>query len=298
MLSQDSLIINADGSVYHLGLKPEQIAEKVIFVGDPERVPKVSAYFDSIEHIVQRREFITHTGYIGNTRISVLSTGIGTDNIDIVLNELNILWNIDFNTRTHKTHHCAGLILRLGTTGTVHEEVNIGDIIVSRYAIGMDNLGHYYLRPSDTAIQQYFENWLTQKALKTPFIPYFTQANTHFSDYIHKNIPCKAGITITNPGFYAPQNRLLYAKEYPLTSFVSQIMEFTYQENAVLNMEMETAGIFVLSNHLSHIAASLSVVLAHRKKGIFSSNPEKDIQQLIQAGMSILTKYPLKDIQR
>jgi uridine phosphorylase len=296
MLTQDSLIINDDGSVYHLGLRPEQIAEKVIFVGDPERVPKVSQHFDRIEHIVQRREFITHTGYIGKMRISVLSTGMGTDNIDIVLNELDILWNIDFETRTYKQKHTRGLILRLGTTGALQESVQIGDFVLSNYAIGMDNLGHYYSRYEDMEIQKHFESWCKEQNIYSPFMPYFTQGNVHFNTYITQRMSCITGITMTNPGFYAPQNRLLRSVSYPLSHFVDRVAAFCYQGNAVLNMEMETAGILALSRHLGHVSASLSVVLAHRKKNIFATNPNANIKQLIESGIIAITQYDIKNI--
>ena len=291
MLAQDTFILNPNGSVYHLGLIPEQIADRVIFVGDPERVPKVSQHFDSIEHVVQRREFVTHTGYIGRVRISVISTGMGTDNIDIVMNELDLLHNVDFKTRMYRENKKNLVILRLGTTGTLHESVEIGDFVLSQYAVGMDNLGHYYIRSQDTVIQKHFEHWLAENRINAPFNPYFTQTHQGFAEYIMQNIPCKAGITMTNPGFYAPQNRFLRSGEYPLSDFVNKIAQFTYNQNAVLNMEMETAGILSLSNYFGYTSASLSVVLAHRKKGIFSLNPEQDVAQLIEAGIKIITQY-------
>lgn len=291
MLPQDTFILNADGSVYHLGLKPEQIADRIILVGDPERVPKVSQHFDTVEHKVQRREFVTHTGYIGKVRISVISTGMGTDNIDIVLHELDLLHNANFENRTYKQNKKSLLILRLGTTGTLHKDITTGDFVLSQYAIGMDNLGHYYFRVKDEPIQQYFEKWLTQNKIKAPFTPYFTQADQRFAKYIEQNISCKAGITMTNPGFYAPQNRFLRNELYPLSHFVSQIAQFTYQNYQVLNMEMETAGILALANYMGHTATSLSVVLANRKNATFSLHPEQDIAQLIVTGISTITQY-------
>jgi uridine phosphorylase len=291
MFAKDNLILNQDGSVYHLGLNPKQIADRIIFVGDPERVPKVSRHFDTIEDKVQRREFITHTGYIGKVRISVISTGMGTDNIDIVMNELDLLHNVDFENRTYKLHQKPLLILRLGTTGALHDSIEIGDFVLSRFAIGMDNLGHYYTRPDDAQIQKYLEQWLTENNIHTPFIPYFTQTHHVFAEHILKTIPCKAGITMTNPGFYAPQNRFLRSHVYPLSSFVNKVTEFAYQKNVVLNMEMETSGILALSNYMGWVSASLSVVLAHRKKSIFSENAEHDITRLIEAGISVITEY-------
>ncbi|MCS7028372.1 MAG: nucleoside phosphorylase [Bacteroidia bacterium] len=289
-LTPDSLILLDDGTVYHLGLKPEQIANKVILVGDPQRVAKVSQHFDRIEYITQRREFITHTGYIGKERLSVLSTGMGTDNIDIVLNELDILWNVDWHKRERKNSLERKIILRLGTAGGVNENIEIGDVVLSHYAIGMDNLGHYYPRP-DEDLQKEFEHILKQQTLNTPFVPYFVQADSDFATYILQHTSCHAGITMTNPGFYAPQNRFLRQVRYPLQSFVEMMTNFSYRGNKVLNWEMETAGILALSNHLGFTAASLSVILAHRKKKVFAKNFEVFVQQLIEAGLSIITTY-------
>lgn len=294
MFTNDNLILNNDGSVYHLGLKPEQIADRVIFVGDPERVPKVSRHFDTLEHTVQRREFITHTGYTGKERISVISTGMGTDNIDIVLNELDILWNMDFETRTYtQNKQKSRIILRLGTTGAIDENVGTGDFVLSRYAIGMDNIGHYYNRPVDAEIEKSFQEWLKENDIDAPFTPYFTQTHHAFADYILQNTACTSGITMTNPGFYAPQNRFLRSGVFPLSFFVEKVAQFTFKQNAVLNMEMETAGILALSGYLGYVSASLSVVLAHRKKRIFSENPEQNIAHLIETGLSVITQYPM-----
>lgn len=288
MISQDSLIVNKDGSVYHLGLRPEQVAKKIIFVGDPERVSKVSQYFDTLEYKIQRREFITHTGYIGKERISVISTGIGTDNIDIVLNELNILWNFDIENRVQKQNPISGLILRLGTTGTLDNSLNVGDLVLSRYAIGMDNLGHFYV--SDSTLLE-FTNWVKKFNADIPILPYFAHADQNFVHFIEKKLSCKTGITLTAPGFYAPQNRVLYSQKPPLFNFIEHITAFTYDKYTVSNIEMETAGILMLSNYLGHVAASLSVVLAHRKKGLFSANPELDIKNLIEKGIMAIVEY-------
>lgn len=284
-ISNADLIINPDGSIYHLNLLPEDIADTVITVGDPDRVEEVSRYFDRIELKKGKREFITHTGYLANKRITVISTGIGTDNIDIVINELDALVNIDFNTRKVKSELKSLEIIRVGTSGTVQEDIPMGSIIVSEHGLGMDALMHYYLQDNNddeikllNAIKSHF------KDLKG-ISPYITAANSDLIDKIGKDL--KRGITLTAPGFYSPQGREIRV-ESSQKNLVELFKNFSFKGTRISNLEMETAGIYALSKAMGHKALSVNAILASRVKNEFSNNPAKVINEAIQLVLSRL----------
>jgi len=284
-ISESDLIINPDGSIYHLNLLPEDIADTVITVGDPDRVSEVSKHFDRIEIKKGKREFISHTGYLGSRRISVLSTGIGTDNIDIVLNELDALVNIDFSTRTVKPNLKSLNIIRIGTSGAVQEDIPIGSIMVSEYGLGLDSLMQYYRhQPSEDehnildAIKSHFYHF---KGIS----PYITAADTHLIETI--GIGLERGITVTAPGFYAPQGRQVRAKT-SLPGLIDDIKLFSTGKHRITNLEMETAGIYALSRVLGHKALSVNAILASRLQFRFASNPGKIINQAIELVLSRL----------
>ncbi|WP_026808885.1 nucleoside phosphorylase [Arenibacter latericius] len=278
-LNASELVLNKDKSIYHLNLLPEELAQTVITVGDPDRVPLVSQYFDSIEVKKSKREFHTHTGRIGKKRITVLSTGIGTDNIDIVLNELDALVNIDFDTREIKEHTTKLNIIRIGTSGSIQPHIPIHSYLISEYAIGLDSLLHFYdsqhVQHSD--IQQAFlshMDWLKDKST-----PYVVRCDNNLAEKFSSEemIP---GFTATNVGFYGPQGRKL---RLPLQdSFMNdKLASFNYQGMQITNLEMETAGIYGLAKLLGHRAVSLNCILANRSTGVFSTEPEKATQGLI-----------------
>ncbi len=284
-ISEADLIINPDGSIYHLNLLPEDIADTVITVGDPDRVSEVSKHFDRIEIKKGKREFISHTGYLGSRRISVLSTGIGTDNIDIVLNELDALVNIDFSTRTVKPNLKSLNIIRIGTSGAVQEDIPIGSIMVSEYGIGLDSLMQYYQhQPSEDEhnilddIKSHFYHF---KGIS----PYITAADTQLIETI--GIGLERGITVTAPGFYAPQGRQVRAKA-SLPGLIDDIRLFSTGKHRITNLEMETAGIYALSRVLGHKALSVNAILASRLQFRFASNPGKIINQAIELVLSRL----------
>jgi uridine phosphorylase len=284
-ISEADLIINPDGSIYHLNLLPEDIADTVITVGDPDRVSEVSKHFDRIEIKKGKREFISHTGYLGSRRISVLSTGIGTDNIDIVFNELDALVNIDFSTRTVKPNLKSLNIIRIGTSGAVQEDIPIGSIMVSEYGIGLDSLMQYYQhQPSEDEhnilddIKSHFYHF---KGIS----PYITAADTQLIETI--GIGLERGITVTAPGFYAPQGRQVRAKA-SLPGLIDDIRLFSTGKHRITNLEMETAGIYALSRVLGHKALSVNAILASRLKFRFASNPGKIINQAIELVLSRL----------
>lgn len=265
-MNESELILNPDGSVYHLALLPEEIADTIILVGDQDRVPKVSKYLDRIDVRKQKREFVAHTGWLGKKKITILSTGIGTDNIDIVINELDALANIDFKTRAVKPVLKSLTLIRIGTSGAIHPAVNLDDIIISKYAIGTDALGQYF------EVQQH----------PHPLLPPWSYIiGRHDFDLGPFPVPFQEGITLTCPGFYNPQGRVLrITSKYNLP--IEKLNSILINNTPITNLEMETSGIYLLADLLGHKAISFNAILAQRLDGKFSINPEKTIDQLIK----------------
>ena len=274
------LIITPEGCIYHLNLKPEELAPIVITVGDPARVPMVSRYFDQIEVKKQKREFLTHTGHLGKQRISVLSTGIGTDNIDIVLNELDALANISFAERRLKKETRALIIIRLGTSGALQEDLPPDSIVASSHGLGLDSLAAFY--PDSKAIRE--------RALEDAFLeefeedapPYFyaSAADESLLTRLAENLP--KGITLTSPGFYGPQGRSLRLNSALTEVFFEKVCDFQFGESRITNFEMETSAIYTLARMLGHRPLSLNVILANRLTGAFTRNYEQAIDRLIR----------------
>lgn len=282
-MKPSELILNPDGSIYHLHLLPEQIAPVVITVGDPDRVPMVSRYFDTIEHRLQKREFVTHTGRLGKQRLSVISSGIGPDNIDIVVNELDAAVNIDLTTRLPKSDPISLSIIRLGTAGCLHADVPVDSLVASTGGLGLDGLLQFYKAPEQqnhpllAALREHFgEDW------GFPLAPYFSEGDAALLDVFKEGF--HQGITATNPGFYGPQGRQLRAA-VRLPNYLDYLQSFAFDGRKILNLEMETAAIYGLSRLLGHRAISLSVILANRASGTFSSNPEKGVSKLIETAL-------------
>ncbi len=278
-LKASEFILNADGSIYHLNLQPEQLATTVITVGDPDRVSAVTRYFDNVEFEIKRREFHTQTGTYKGKRITVVSTGIGTDNIDIVLNELDALVNIDFKTREVKGKVTSLDIIRIGTSGAIQEEIAVDSFLISEAGIGFDTMLHFY---KSKEIQHHEFSKALVDHLKLPAqngIPYVVsfdeKLGSKFSKGYHR------GTTLTNCGFYGPQGRVL---RIPLQddSLNDKIGSFQYQGKKITNLEMETAGIYGLSKLLGHRAVSLNAIIANRATGDFSKNPGETIDLLIK----------------
>ena len=278
MINASELILNADGSVYHLNLLPEDLAGTVITVGDPDRVAKVSKYFDRIELKKGKREFITHTGYLGNKRLTVISTGIGTDNIDIVLNELDALANIDFANRTVKSTLSSLHIVRIGTSGAVQQDVEMGTILASAYGVGLDALMNYYQGSYDDE-EQALQVELAKYFSALNLNPYVAKAGAGLLDRIAFDLP--KGVTLTAPGFYAPQGRTVRSTN-TIPNFIDLINSFQYKGQRFTNLEMETAGIYALANMFGHQALSINAILASRVDGRFSSAPEEVVDKAIQ----------------
>ncbi len=286
-IEESELIINPDGSIYHLNLRPEDIANTIITVGDPDRVESVSKYFDTIELKKGKREFVTHTGTLNGKRLTVISTGIGTDNIDIVFNELDALVNIDFESRTVKSELTVLDIVRIGTTGSIQEDINVNDFLISEYAIGFDSLLHFYdsKHVQHEEIQQAFikhTDWYHGKS--EPYVVKYAEelGNRLKSEQVH------AGFTATNVGFYGPQSRKLRLNvQDPVLN--DKLASFTFDGRHITNLEMETAGIYGLANLLGHNAVSMNCILANRPKGQFSGNPREAVDALIQYTLTKLT---------
>ena len=278
-LSESDLIINPDGSIYHLNLLPSDIARTVITVGDPERVSEVSKYFDRIELKKGKREFITHTGYLGTRRISVVSTGIGTDNIDIVLNELDALVNIDFESRLIKEKLTSLDIIRIGTSGAIQQDIPIGTILASSHGLGLDTLMKYYQEEITAGDLEILEQVKIHLKAFEGLDPYLTSGSASLLERIASDLP--KGITVTAPGFYAPQGRQVRAKgRFP--AFIEMLNSFQYGDIRISNLEMETAGIYALAKAMGHQAISINAILASRVKFEFSTEPQKIVDQAIR----------------
>ena len=278
-ITTTDLILNKDGSVYHLNLLPEDLADDIITVGDPDRVGEVSKHFDKVELRKGKREFITHTGYIGSKRISVISTGIGTDNIDIVLNELDALVNIDLDRRVYLDKLKSLNIIRIGTSGAMQTDIPIDSILVSEYAVGLDALMAFYTYEASREEKAILRALVSQAPAFKPLKPYVCAASKLLLRKIGKDLP--RGITVTAPGFYAPQGReLRYTKSIP--NFIKQLSGFSKDNFRLTNLEMETSGIYGLANILGHQAISVNAILASRVKYEFSKNPGKTIDKTIK----------------
>jgi len=288
-LSASELILNADNSIYHLNLLPEDLAETVIVVGDQNRVPLVSKYFDTLEIEKGKREFITHTGTLNGTRISVVSTGIGTDNIDIVMNELDALVNIDFETRTIKEEKTSLDIVRIGTSGGIQPDIETDSFLLSEYAIGFDNVLHFYESEhiQHPEMQLAFIDHASWSVFKS--IPYVVESDLQLTEKLRSDSVI-LGFTGTNVGFYGPQGRRLrlLLEDNDLNSKLSS---FEYNGMRITNLEMETSAIYGLAKLMGHRAASLNCVLANRSTGQFSRHPVKTIDALIKYTLEKLTAY-------
>ena len=279
IISESELMLNADGSVYHLNLLSEDIADTIILVGDPDRVAQVSQHFDHIEIKKHKREFITHTGYIGKKRLTVLSTGIGTPNIDIVLNELDALVNIDLKTRRIRDKFTPLNFIRIGTAGTLQAEIPVDTAVITHYAIGLDMLGSYYSLPNniqELALNKAFLNYFTneQKLINT----YTVSGSQSLINKLKDN--CMVGITATCGGFYAAQGRKLRI-EPAIPNLLEKIQHFAWEGQTVTNFEMETAGIYALGKILGHHCCSISAIINNRIKKQLSKDIKKTIENLI-----------------
>lgn len=287
MIPESELILNADGSIYHLNILPEQLAQTVITVGDPDRVEDITKHFDTVDVKVRKREFHTQTGKCNGKPITVISTGIGTDNIDIVFNELDALVNIDLKTREIKADKTALDIIRVGTSGAIQEDIPIDSFLVSELGIGFDTLLHYY--DSKHLQQLNLSKTLTQQLelSEEKSHPYIVSADHKLLKTIDSTKLIK-GITATNVGFYAPQGRVLRAGLSDV-NFMQKLKNARLDARKITNLEMETAGIYGMASLLGHRAVSLNAILANRANGEFSKSPKDTVDNLILYTLEKLT---------
>ena len=285
-IAESELIINDRGAAYHLDVRPDEIALDIITVGDPDRVGEVSKHFDRVEVKRHHREFVTHTGYIGKKRFSVVSTGIGTDNIDIVLNELDALVNIDFESRTINPQLKQLNIVRIGTSGSLQREVPVDSFLVSSHGLGVDNLLNFYAVEPNTENQALLNAFITQTGLSARLAaPYVTACSDSLAKYFKDGF--HHGITVTCPGFYGPQGRVLrLGLSNP--GFIDSLTHFNHNGHRISNFEMETAGIYGLGALLGHKVLSLNAIMANRIAGEFSKDGAKTMQSLIEKTLGIL----------
>ena len=287
-IAPSELIINNRGAIYHLDTTPDEIGENIITVGDPARVNEVSKYFDKIEVERSHREFVTHTGWLGKKRISVISTGIGTDNIDIVLNELDALVNIDFSARTIKNELKHLNIIRIGTSGSLQGDVPVDSFVASTHGLGIDNLMNFYIHDNNEEEKQLLHSFVTQTQLHSRFsYPYIAGATMslmkHFVEGYHQ------GITVTCPGFYGPQGRVL---RLGITNpqLIDRLTDFKFGQHRITNFEMETAAIYGLGKALQHNCLSLSAIVANRIHKNFSADGLATVEKLIVKTLEIISE--------
>lgn len=271
------LVLNNDGSVYHLNLKPQHIADNVLIVGDPSRVYRISKHFDKIDFEMNKREFITHVGKYNGKKITVLSTGMGPDNIEIFFTELDALVNIDFKKKEIKKKKKSLNIIRIGTSGAMQEDIPVGSHVASKYGIGLDNLMDFYdYKQTD------FENEVVSKLrdhAKLSFTPYIAEGSVKLLEQFSQGMVI--GNTVTTPGFYAPQGRRIrLGLKYP--KLLRDLSSFHHKDLWLTNFEMETSALYAMSKMLGHNLLSVNAVIANRAKGTFSKNPYPTIDSLIK----------------
>lgn len=287
-IKESELILNPDGSVYHLNLRPEHLAKTIITVGDPDRVDGVTKYFDSVDFKTQKREFHTQTGTYKGKRITVISTGIGTDNIDIVFNELDALVNIDLEKREIKKQLTSLDIIRIGTSGSIQKEIPVDSFLISELAVGFDSLLHFY--DSETIQNKTIAkalidhtNWFQNKSS-----PYVVNCDDSLLNKLSSAKTTK-GFTATNVGFYGPQGRILRLALQD-NNLNNKLASFNFDGKPITNLEMETAGIYGIARLLEHRAISMNAIIANRATGKFSDNPKKTVDDLIKYTLNKLVE--------
>ena len=292
-IAASELIINDRGAIYHVNCRPEEIANTIITVGDPDRVNEVSKYFDRIEFKNHHREFNTHTGYIGKKRITVTSTGIGPDNIDIVMNELDALVNIDFETRTIKDKLTSLNIIRIGTCGSLQKDIPVDSFVASTHGLGIDNLMNFYINNSNEEEKQILHAFKTHTQMQQGISePYINAAGIsllkEFVSGFHQ------GITVTCPGFYGPQGRVLrMGLNQP--QLIDRLSGFSFGQHRICNFEMETSAIYGMGKIMGHHCLSLSAIVANRISGEFSKDGGAAVEKLIKSALGIIESKVCKE---
>lgn len=284
-IAESEMIINDRGAIYHLDLRPEEIAGTIVTVGDPDRVKELSKHFDSVEVKRQHREFISHTGYIGKKRITVLSSGIGPDNIDIVLNELDALVNIDFTTREIKKNLTSLNIIRLGTSGSLQADIPVDSFVASTHGLGVDNLLNFYRHEQNDEEQQLLHSFITHTQIHGQIgNPYISSGAGSLVKHFVKDF--HHGITVTCPGFYGPQGRILrLGIRNP--ELINRLTDFRFGQHRITNFEMETSAIYGLGKLLGHNCLAINAIVANRVKKEFSKDGKAVVENLIKKFIDI-----------
>jgi uridine phosphorylase len=282
------MILNARGAIYHLNLLPDEIAGTVFLVGDPDRVKEVSKHFDKIEYKGEYREFITHTGNIGKKRLTVLSTGIGTDNIDIAINELDALVNVDLTTREIKPTLTSLNLIRIGTSGALQPEIPVDNFIASTHGLGIDNLLNFYRLEQNDEEKQLLHSFVTSTQMHSQIgYPYIAGASASLIKHFVKDF--YQGITVTCPGFYGPQGRILRLG-ISNPELINRLTQFRFGQHRITNFEMETSAIYGLSKLLGHNCLSLNAVIANRVRKEFSKDGKAAVESLIIKVLEIVSQ--------
>jgi len=278
-IAGSELILNADGSIYHLNLRPEHIARTIVLVGDQGRVSKISRHFDEVVHIRQNREFLTHTGRIGQKELTVLSTGIGTDNIDIVLNELDALVNIDLVNRIPKAEHTPLTLIRLGTSGSLQEDIPVESFLLSTHGIGFDGLMNFYADGAEVEDTDMTEAFIRQTGWEADFPrPYIVEGSPWLLELLKEGTI--QGMTATANGFYGPQGRQLRLVPR-IPDLNERLNAFRHNGHRIANFEMETSALYGLGKALGHECATVCAIIANRFKKEYSKNHDQAVEQLI-----------------
>jgi len=278
-IAESEMILNARGAIYHLNLLPDEIGSTVFLVGDPDRVKEVSKHFDKIEYKGEYREFITHTGHIGKKKLTVLSTGIGTDNIDIAINELDALANIDLTTREIKPTLTSLNLIRIGTSGALQPEIPVDNFIASTHGLGIDNLLNFYRLEQNDEEKQLLHSFVTSTQMHSQIgYPYIAGASGSLIKHFVKDF--YQGITVTCPGFYGPQGRILRLG-ISNPELINRLTQFRFGQHRITNFEMETSAIYGLSRLLGHNCLSLNAVIANRVRKEFSKDGKTAVEALI-----------------
>jgi uridine phosphorylase len=282
-IPESELIINPNGSIYHLHLKPEHLASLIFTVGDPDRVALVSKYFDQVDFKINKREFVTHTGWKNGERVTVMSTGMGTDNIEILMTELDALVNVDLESREIKSEKTSLQIIRIGTSGSMQADLPVGTLLASEIAIGMDTLMVYYpeLRGDQSM------GMAIQEELKLSFVPYQASASKSLLEKLDDNF--LKGLTLTCPGFYAHQGREVRLKPR-FDQMIERLSALTIDGKKLTNFEMETAGYYAMGELLGHQMLSLNAIVANRPLKQFDPEADKTVDRLIQLVLDTFTK--------
>jgi len=288
IIEESELIINPDGSIYHLNLLPEHLADDIIVVGDPQRVEIISNYFDDIEYKIYNREFVTHTGHLNGKRLTVLATGIGTDNIDIVMNELDAIVNIDLKTRQIKKERKSLNIVRLGTSGALQKDIPVDSFVFSSYGLGLDGLLNFYEGNQNVIEKEMTNEFISFSNWDEEFSrPYIVKASSSLEDRISRGM--YKGITATAPGFYGPQGRQLRLKL--ANENINKTLEtFNFNNHLITNFEMETSAIYGLGKLLGHKTATVCAIIANRYSRTYSKDHKKTVVKLIETLLDRLTK--------